>query len=535
MHRSLIAVALLWLPLLLAATPVVFGVRADDAPARVADMGLHRVTLHADWTRLQPGARHWDFAWLDAAVNAATVHGLQVVLTLGPAAPWAVSYLKDPTPEEAARAHPDLPAYTAYVTAVARRYADRVTYYQLWERPTGTTLLAAPGTVRALFRAGARALHAVNPALQAVVSEPGDVDLGWIADYLDAAHGDERPDVLVLAPIHFTTTPEALWWRMTTLRARVLPADAPALWVDVPCTPDAAAGWRLTAAALLQGVTGVTLCGADLDDGATRTALHALLTVQGCACAGWALLGPQQPAGVFTSGSETRVLLLPLQTGSLTLLPAASPQRDGVAVPDGAVTVVALDDLPRRVTVDSETALPLTTQPLVLAGVTVPVLDGAPVVQPPAVPGDTVALDPTGADPHAIHALRDLPGGHFDIDTVEHQPVLCTVRQTQPWLHFDIPDGFLFYNSARRPVAVTVQVYGAMTERHCGFSLYYDGVGGMMNSPWQWIDMGPNKIYTYTLRLDDALFADRDGYDLRVAMGGSEEPVRLVGLSVTKL
>jgi hypothetical protein len=528
MHRLLIVVALLWPPLLLSALPITFGVR-DDAPARAAEAGVRRIVIRADWPRLQPDARRWSFAWLDTAVDDAVARGLQVVLQLGPAAPWAIGYLKNPTPTEAARAHPDLPAYTAYVTAVARRYADRVTHYQLWERPTGTRLLAAPNTVRAIFRAGARALHAVNPSLQAVVSEPGDLDLGWIDEYLDAARGDERADVLLLSPAHFLTTPDALWWRMTVLRSQVLAADAPLLWADVPA-PD----WRMAAAALLQGVDGVIVSGADLSDHPTRVALHALEALQGWEYAGWALLGPH-PGGVFTQGAARRVLLLPLQAGSLTLLSSATPQRRGVAVPGGAVTVAALDDVPRRLRVDDETVLPLTTNPLLLEGVAVPLLTGMPVVQPPAVRGNTVGFDPTGEDPCAIHALRHLPGGHFSITTIERQPVLCTVQKTAPWLHFTVPDGFLYYNQARRPVQVTLKIYGAQTARKCGFNLYYDSVGGMMNSPWQWIDVGPNTIFTYTVRLDDALFADREGYDLRVSMGGSDEPVRLVGISVTKL
>jgi hypothetical protein len=113
--------------------------------------------------------------------------------------------------------------------------------------------------------------------------------------------------------------------------------------------------------------------------------------------------------------------------------------------------------------------------------------------------------------------------------------MLMTVPEVAPWIHVDVPDGFLFFNTERQPVEVAVTVRGTMEAKKNGFSLYYDAIGGMANSPWQWIDVGPFKEFTYTFRLNDALFAGSEGYDFRLDMGGSEDSVRVTKVEVRKL
>ena len=79
-----------------------------------------------------------------------------------------------------------------------------------------------------------------------------------------------------------------------------------------------------------------------------------------------------------------------------------------------------------------------------------------------------------------------------------------------------------------------MRLYGVTLPNKTGFNLYYDAVDGMSHSAWQWVDPGAEKIFTYTFRLNDALFSRRDGYDLRINMGVSRENLRVVGVTVKK-
>lgn len=403
------------------------GPRALDA-AKAA--GAQYVVIRANWPRIQPTALAWCFAELDAAVDAARDRGLTVVLTLGPAPRWTVRYLQVPSDVEVARAKPDLAALQAYAAKLAERYQGRVRYYRLWEPPTAAVLLAVPRDVYALYRAAAAAIHGVDGLLQVIAPEPGDVNLDWIAGYLGGAKGAAAPDILALTPGRWVKTAAEFRWRCHVLRNRVLPADAPALWAEIPAGDDG----ELAAAAVQDGMIPVLFSG---DPGAC------------------------------------------------------------------------------------------------LARVGHPAKTLAPV--PPPVKTAAVALDASGRSALAIRPLPDLPGGHYTVECINGKTVLETVMDSQPWIHFDVPDGFLFYNRECVPVEVTVRVRGAAYANKTGFNLYYDAIGGMNNTPWQWIAVGPEAEFTYTFRLKDALFANREGYDFRVCMGGSVEPVRVVGVTIKKV
>ncbi len=438
MHPSRLAflLPLLSLAAALWAAPITYGVLlSDDVPVPRAleaaqAAGAQYVTLRTDWPRIQPTASAWHFEKLDAAVDAARDRGLTVVLTLGPAPRWAVRYLQAPSDAEVARAKPDLAAWKAYAAKLAARYRGRVGHYRLWEPPTAAVLMAVPRDVYALYRAAAAAIHGVDSSLRVIAPEPGDVSLDWIAAYLAGAKGAEAPDILALAPGRCVTTAAEFRWRCRVLRDRVLPANTPALWAEMPDSDDGG----LAAAAVQDGIAPVFF--------------------------------PHDPAGCIT---RLR------QAGHA---PASLP---------------------------------------------------APVKTP------AVSLDPGGRNALAIRPLPELPGGRYAVLADGERTVLSTVRDTAPWIHFDVPDGFLFYNRERVPVEVTVRVRGASVANKTGFNLYYDAVGGMNNTPWQWIAAGPDAEFSYTVRLADALFANREGYDFRLCMGGSVDDVRVVGVTVRKV
>ncbi|HOS42340.1 MAG TPA: hypothetical protein PK794_01485, partial [Armatimonadota bacterium] len=317
-----------------------------------------------------------------------------------------------------------------------------------------------------------------NPALKVIAPEPGGVNLEWIAAYLGAATGAEAPDILALTPARYPLTTEAFWWRCSVLRARVLPSAGPALWAEAP----AGDGARMAAAALAHAIPVLLF-----PPGAAVP--PALLPLQGSSYAGWLPVSLEAVGGVFATDDRRFRLDVPLAEGE----PAVRDGHAGHCRP------------------------------------------GTPAVAPLRVTADTVALDVYGADGRALRPLPELPGGRYTLTFLGSQPVLVTDRQHNPWLHLDVPDGFLFYNREGVPVEITVQLYGARRAQRTGFNLYYDALGGMNNTRWQWLDVGPSQVFTYTLRLTDALFANREGYDFRLCTGGSDENLRIVNVTVKKL
>ncbi|MHB9110224.1 MAG: glycoside hydrolase 5 family protein [Armatimonadota bacterium] len=480
------------------AAPVGFGLplspaaEGDPAAAR-AEMvrmkaaGVQYVRIRTNWPRLQPAAVTWNFAPLDALVREADAAGLEPVLVLGPAPGWTVTYLKKPTAAELRRAYPTLTAVRAYAGAVARHYRGRVRYYQLWERPSSTTLLANPCTVQALFRGMAAAIHAVDSDLQVIAPEPGDLNLSWVRGLLANAKEVERPDILLLAPDRHASSPRSFWFRAGVLRDHL---SVPATWAEAPLHGDVT-----MATAALMGQSDVIMFKPANDvlpaaDSVDYAGLTALTGLSGMRHAGWAQLA-SAPASLFNAGTESRWLTLPepLQAGTPVLL----PEVDATAQP------------------------------------------GIPDARPAPVAGDTVTLDADGQNPAALRTLRDMPAGRYSLQRLTAGTALCTDRDRAPWIYFDVPDGFLFFNVERRPVEIAVTVMGANQPEKAGFNLYYDAFTGMRYSAWQKIDVGPTKTFTYTFRLNDTLFSDQDGYDFLINAGGSVESVRVLDVSVRKL
>lgn len=512
----------------------------DDAQRAGASV----VQIRAEWPRIQPDAKTWNFTTLDALVAKAKAHKLDVVLVFGPAPRWTVTYLKNPSAAQLARARPEVVAYSKYVTAVTKRYADRVKYYQPWERPSGATLLATAEDTWKLYRIASRAVHAVNPALRVVAPEPGDVQLGWIDDYLRGCKGTERPDCLLLSAVTDRATPEALARRLEMLHTRVLTKPAPVLWGGVIAATEQEWGWTAAAALLLQNVSTLIIqptaayrdiCAKPVFLGE----LQSLASLSGQQYLGWQRVGPAM-AGAFGSGNKQCAVILPDgvlgEDAALSFVASAKPVDGSLAVPAQCVTVRRLSGTSQQIDVGKEVRFPLSSRPVILSGVLLSPTAGVPPWDATQMTCDCVSLDLAGADPASIRPLRGMPGGKYQQMAFEGKAeMLITVRDTAPWIYLDVPDDYLFFNIDRQPVEVTIRVRGVRTAKKSGFSLYYDGIGGMTNSRWQWVDVGPFAEYTYTFRLDNALFAGSEGYDLRLDMGGSTESIRVLGMTVRKL
>ena len=522
------------------ATSTITAANAALDLARAA--GAQYVRVSADWPRLMPRAGQQNFAWLDAIVAAATARHLHVVLVLGRAPRWAVSYLDGTaSTEEVLRAHPDLPAYRAYVTAVARHYQRQVTEYQLWDRPSGMTLLANPRDVYALYREGAHAIHAVSPELQAIAAEPGDIDLCWLNGYWKSVTGSERPDVLLLAPVSVACLPTAFALRTQVLHTQILPPAAPALWAEIPLMkPGESSSCALAAMALLSG------CPHLLFTAGETVAVPPAVSFQAAAAffrplcgreyTGWMQQG-HSVAGAFMTAESQALLLFPRADESLEICPAGAPHAGELTASMPQIVWTAPGASPVVQQVTDAISLDVTAEhPLLLTGATEGLTAGFPDLLEAPMPEDTVTLDATGTDARGMHALRALPGGHYaQYLTEDGRAVLRTVRGSMPWIYFDVPTRFLFFNTAQTPLEITVQVLGATSPNTTGFNLYYDTLDGMRTTAWQSIDQGPETTFSYTFRVNDALFAGGAGYDFRLQMGGSAEDVRVLGVRVKKL
>ena len=186
---------------------------------RARDLDAQIVRVPANWRTVAP-ARPADprnpadpaYGWsaVDAAVDNARARGLDVLLTIESAPPWA---------EGAGRRRaavpgswkPSVPALAAFAEAVARRYSDRVSRFQVWNEPnlalyvspqwvrrSGRWVAFAPGHYRAMLNAAYGAIKSVAP--NSVVVTAGT-----------APYGDPRPGGERIMPVRF--------WRIAMSRA----------------------------------------------------------------------------------------------------------------------------------------------------------------------------------------------------------------------------------------------------------------------------------------------------------------------------
>ena len=497
--------------------------------------------VQADWPRIQAQADQWDIHWLDHCIRDARKAGFTVILVFGPTPAWAASYLPHSDTAALARAHPDLPAFRHYVTRVTRRYLHKVAFYQVWERPAVSSLLATQRDVFALFRTATKAVHSVDPLLPVILPEPGDVDICWIAGYFKHAQHLETPDILLLSPVQFTLHPQVFWWRVPALRKYVFTTrQEPILWSQIPLhgsTTDTA--FTTATASLLDGIptTIFTVTSAnDLNDPRLAAGIRTIASLRGSTYAGWTLLDNDTPAGIFRRGATTRTLALPLADDHLHFTPDDYPLfSDSVAIPAGKVTTTTLGEAPQTVQVADNTTWVPAAHPTLFSGLSVLPMAGTPEIRLPEISSAEVSLDVAGSDPSGLHLLRDLRGGQFCQQSIDGRTVISTVADTAPWIHVKMPDSFLFFNPAHLAVDVTVDVLGSAQREHCGFDLYYDAQDDMRYTHWQWIDVGPDQVFSYTFRLNDVLFSNRSGYDFRINMGGSTENVRVVDIHVRKI
>jgi polysaccharide biosynthesis protein PslG len=112
----------------------------DDDPAvllsQVSQLNLDWVKITVDWAAIETEEGELDFAQLDAAVNAYSEAGLDVLLVLTGAPDWSRPSATELALEQPTYGPPDdLDTFGTFAGAVAEQYAGKVQAYEIWFQP----------------------------------------------------------------------------------------------------------------------------------------------------------------------------------------------------------------------------------------------------------------------------------------------------------------------------------------------------------------------------------------------------------------
>jgi hypothetical protein len=157
------------------------GPEADAAIAEWQTLGVQQVRIFALWSRIGGRTRSAPYEWdqLDRAVDRVVAAGMEPMLTItGPGPLWASREPERGDP----RWDPDPALFAGFAGAVARRYADRVDRYVLWNEPNLAVWLkpqavcfgkvcnpVSPHLYRDIVRAAYPAIHAGDPDAQVLI------------------------------------------------------------------------------------------------------------------------------------------------------------------------------------------------------------------------------------------------------------------------------------------------------------------------------------------------------------------------------
>ncbi len=139
--------------------------------------------VHAYWNAIQPTPDTFDYAPLDAIVNALTGRGLRVLLTVSRAPAWARSS------QQEYGAPDDFETFAVFMSNLAARYAGRIAAYEIWHEPnlrrewnSAVHPLGAQ-SYAALLQTAARAIRQTDPAAQVISAglAPTGIDDGFNA------------------------------------------------------------------------------------------------------------------------------------------------------------------------------------------------------------------------------------------------------------------------------------------------------------------------------------------------------------------
>lgn len=125
----------------IAAHPENYSIREREQMAEAAALcGAQLIRTDARWTyQIQPEAGKWNYQILDSIVDIFRRKGIGIQLILAGCPNWAVA--KDWKPKNPATKHPtwgrrpDDSAWRTFVRETVRRYAGRISLYEVWNEP----------------------------------------------------------------------------------------------------------------------------------------------------------------------------------------------------------------------------------------------------------------------------------------------------------------------------------------------------------------------------------------------------------------
>lgn len=139
-------------------------------------LGVQNVRILIPWNNIEPAQGYWNWSTVDTLVNTAAARNMGILGVLNSTPAWAV-----PAGDPAVATPPASDAqYAAFASAVAQRYAGKVSAYEVWNEPNAATFWYPspdPGAYTKLLQAAYPAIKAADPNATVI----GGV-VGWVTD-----------------------------------------------------------------------------------------------------------------------------------------------------------------------------------------------------------------------------------------------------------------------------------------------------------------------------------------------------------------
>ena len=528
-------------------------------------LGFRMIRTVVPWDEVEPQPKRFRFQKYDALVDSARSCGLDVLLTLSYCPPWASSLASEPA-AISSRAMPEGgEAWSRFVGTAVARYKQKVRLWQIWERLDMVNFRGTRQDYAVLLVAASKAAKLADPLAQVLASEPGGIDLGFIA-YLCQPPTLSSFDAICLNPR--VDTPELAARYLSVLRTilqRTASGPSKRIYVtdwsfpiahdatgsSLPLSPAELSSFVVRAYAVAFAMGAERVFWTELRDSAANsprgaswglldeqfqprpaaTALKAFFDFapQKLSAELWALGDtPVRMVSLGGEGAAGRALLWSA-TGEVKLDPTELPGvKLGPHAHMWALEHPAEDDLLQHGDAVTFGKTPVFLSDVELAPTQLSKVGAWSASSPPK---DYVYLDfsETTSEKGGIASskYRSWRAAAPEILSVQDRLAAKLVPDGQtasPFLYCDVDDDFLFYNSGGSPVTVEVTASAANATVPAGFNLMYDSPRGHVFSSWQSVRPATG-WQQYVITLPEALFANKNGFDFRLSALGSKQPV----------
>jgi len=185
----------------------------------MADMHVTWVRVDVDWSVVEPARGQFDWSYPDTLVDAATAHGMKVLIVVAFSPAWTRAVPADPE-AKASHLRPDqVTDFADFARLAAERYASRGTGgWEIWNEPNSTKFWPpAPDADEygRLFRAAATAIRSVDPKATLLIGGLAPWYAGpeagvTPADFLDRLYANgtaQLADAVAVHPYSFPGLP----------------------------------------------------------------------------------------------------------------------------------------------------------------------------------------------------------------------------------------------------------------------------------------------------------------------------------------